>query len=60
METDIYSYMTDLDERIKRQDRNLQCVIDHLHKVGLLPDGQHGEKSGTSGSGQIGIVKSPV
>ena len=60
METDIYSYMTELDRKTERNRRDIEIVLSHLKSVGLLPAGQNGEESGTSGSGQIGVVKSPV
>ena len=60
MQNDLYSAVSELDRKTERNRRDIEIVLSHLKSVGLLPDGQHGEKSGTSGSGQIGVVKSPV
>ena len=48
METDIYSYMTELNRKTERNRRDIEIVLSHLKSVGLLPADHAGEKSGTS------------
>ena len=60
MQNDLYSAVSELDRKTERNRREIEIVLSHLKSVGLLPAGQNGEESGTSGSGQIGVVKSPV
>ncbi len=60
MQSDLYAAVSELDRKTERNRRDIEIVLSHLKSVGLLPAGQNGEESGTSGSGQIGVVKSPV
>ena len=58
MQSDIYAAVSELDRKTERNRRDIEIVLSHLKSVGLLPSGNDGEKSGTSG--QVGVVKSPV
>ena len=61
METDIFEFVSELDRKVQKNTRDLQLVLAHLQRTGQLDKvKKNGEESGTSGSGQIGVVKSPV
>ena len=61
MQSDLYAAVSELDRKVQKNTRDLQLVLAHLQRTGQLDKvKKNGEESGTSGTGQIGVVKSPV
>ena len=54
METDIYSYMTELNRKTERNRRDIEIVLSHLKSVGLLPDDKPGKGQ------KVKVLQSPV